>query len=178
MADKTVTITDNATGKQSEMPVRQGTHGPDLVDIRTLQSELGYFTYDPGYSSTGSCQSDITFIDGDQGILLYRGYPIEQLAEQSSFLEVSRLLIHGDLPNKAELEAFEALRPLDLTLTPVVHCDVGFDTETTCGWSVDAGVRVPLQKGEDGATLDTTARYGNDEGRHAFGATLRVIYPY
>mgnify|MGYP002279558083 FL=1 len=107
MADKTVTITDNATGKQTEMPVREGTHGPDLVDIRTLQSELGYFTYDPGFSTTGSCQSDITFIDGDQGILLYRGYPIEQLAEQSSFLEVSRLLIHGDLPNKSELEAFE-----------------------------------------------------------------------
>jgi len=78
----------------------------------------------------------------------------------------------------AELEVFEALRPLDLTLTPVVHCDVGFDAETTCGWSLDAGVRVPLQNDEDGATLDTTARNGHDEGRHEFGATLRVIYPY
>ena len=107
MSDKTVTITDNATGKQAEMPVKSGTHGTDLIDIRRLHPELGYFTYDPGFSSTGSCQSDITYIDGDQGVLLYRGYPIEQLAEQSSFLEVSRLLIHGELPTKAELETFE-----------------------------------------------------------------------
>jgi len=84
MSEKTVTITDNATGKQAEMPVRGGTHGPELIDIRSLHSELGYFTYDPGFSSTGSCQSDITYIDGEQGVLLYRGYPIEQLAEQSS----------------------------------------------------------------------------------------------
>jgi len=89
------------------MPVKSGTHGTDLIDIRRLHPELGYFTYDPGFSSTGSCQSDITYIDGDQGVLLYRGYPIEQLAEQSSFLEVSRLLIHGELPTKAELETFE-----------------------------------------------------------------------
>jgi citrate synthase len=79
MSDKTVTITDNATGKQAEMPVKSGTHGTDLIDIRRLHPELGYFTYDPGFSSTGSCQSDITYIDGDQGVLLYRGYPIEQL---------------------------------------------------------------------------------------------------
>ncbi|MDR9432629.1 MAG: citrate synthase [Spiribacter sp.] len=107
MSDKTVTITDNATGKQVEMPVRSGTHGADVIDIRRLQPELGYFTYDPGYSTTGSCQSDITYIDGDQGVLLYRGYPIEQLAENSSFLEVSSLLIHGDLPSKKELASFE-----------------------------------------------------------------------
>lgn len=107
MTEKTVTVTDNETGKSVELPVRSGTHGPDLVDIRTLSSELGYFTYDPGYSSTGSCQSDITFIDGDQGILLYRGYPIEQLAEQSSFLEVASLLINGELPTQSELSSFE-----------------------------------------------------------------------
>ncbi len=107
MTEKTVTVTDNETGKSVELPVRSGTHGPDLVDIRSLSSELGYFTYDPGYSSTGSCQSDITFIDGDQGILLYRGYPIEQLAEQSSFLEVASLLINGELPTQSELAAFE-----------------------------------------------------------------------
>ncbi|MEX0374962.1 citrate synthase [Spiribacter pallidus] len=107
MSDKTVTITDNATGKQSEAPVRSGTHGPDLVDIRSLHSDLGYFTYDPGYSSTGCCQSDITFIDGDQGVLLYRGYPIEQLAEQSSFVEVSYLLLNGELPDKRQLEQFD-----------------------------------------------------------------------
>ena len=107
MADKTVTLTDNASGKHVELPTRQGTHGADLIDIRSVHPELGYFTYDPGFSSTGSCQSDITYIDGDQGILLYRGYPIEQLAEQSSFLEVSRLLIHGELPDKRELDEFE-----------------------------------------------------------------------
>jgi len=107
MAEKTVTITDNATGKQSELPVRGGTHGPEVLDIRSLYKDLGYFTYDPGFSSTGSCRSDITFIDGDRGVLLYRGYPIEQLAEQSSFLEVARLLIHGELPSKQELDEFE-----------------------------------------------------------------------
>ncbi|AGY91318.1 type II citrate synthase [Spiribacter curvatus] len=107
MADKTVTMTDNETGKKADMPVRQGTHGSDVIDIRSLHSDLGYFTYDPGYSTSGSCQSDITYIDGDQGVLLYRGYPIEQLAEHASFLEVARLLIHGDLPNKNELEAFD-----------------------------------------------------------------------
>lgn len=107
MTEKTVTVTDNETGKSVELPVRSGTHGPEVVDIRTLASELGYFTYDPGYSSTGSCQSDITFIDGDQGILLYRGYPIEQLAEQSSFLEVASLLINGELPTQTELSSFE-----------------------------------------------------------------------
>lgn len=107
MADKTVTMTDNETGKKADMPVRQGTHGSDVIDIRSLHSDLGYFTYDPGYSTSGSCQSDITYIDGDQGVLLYRGYPIEQLAEHASFLEVARLLIHGDLPNKSELEAFD-----------------------------------------------------------------------
>lgn len=107
MAEKTVTLTDNATGKQSELPVRGGTHGPEVLDIRALYKDLGYFTYDPGFSSTASCRSDITFIDGDRGVLLYRGYPIEQLAEQSSFLEVARLLIHGELPSKRELEDFE-----------------------------------------------------------------------
>jgi len=107
MADKTVTITDNETGRRADMPVRQGTHGSDVIDIRSLQSDLGYFTYDPGYGTSGSCQSDITFIDGERGILLYRGYPIEQLAEHGSFLEVARLLIHGDLPNKRELEEFD-----------------------------------------------------------------------
>ncbi len=107
MSDKTVTITDNSTGKSAEFPVRQGTHGPDVVDIRDLYKELGYFTYDPSFTATGSCRSDITFIDGDKGVLVYPGYPIEQLAEQSSFLEVSYLLINGELPAKAELDGFE-----------------------------------------------------------------------
>ncbi len=107
MSNKTVTLTDNATGKTAEFPVREGTHGSPAIDIRSLPPETGYFTYDPGFASTASCSSDIAFINGDEGTLLYRGYPIEQLAEQSSFLEVSYLLLHGELPRKNELEAFE-----------------------------------------------------------------------
>ena len=107
MSNKTVTLTDNATGKSAEFPVREGTHGPPAIDIRNLPKETGYFTYDPGFASTASCSSDIAFINGDEGTLLYRGYPIEQLAEQSSFLEVSYLLLHGELPRKNEIEAFE-----------------------------------------------------------------------
>ena len=98
MADRTVTVTDNATGKKVNLPVLDGTNGPSTIDIGTLYKELGYFTYDPGYVSTASCESKITFIDGDLGLLRYRGYPIEQLAESSTFLEVCYLLLHGELP--------------------------------------------------------------------------------
>ena len=96
---KTVTITDNATGKQVELPVLEGTDGPGTIDIRSLYKELGYFTFDPGFMSTASCDSKITFIDGDEGRLAYRGYPIEQLAEKSSYDEVCSLLLYGELPN-------------------------------------------------------------------------------
>ncbi len=106
MTSRTVTVTDNTTGKRIEMPVREGTHGPPVVEIKDLYKEFGYFTYDAGFTSTASCRSDITFIDGENGILLYRGYPIEQLAEHSSFLEVSYLLLHGELPTREELDAF------------------------------------------------------------------------
>ena len=94
------------SGDKLELPVHQGTVGPDVVDISSLYRELGVFTYDPGYVSTGSCKSDITFIDGEEGVLMYRGYPVEQLAEHSNFLEVSYLLLHGELPNKPQLEDF------------------------------------------------------------------------
>ncbi len=106
MAKHTVTVTDNDSGKSVEYPVREGTHGPAAIDIKTLYSDFGHFTYDPGFTSTASCRSDITFIDGDEGVLLYRGYPIEQLAEKSSFLEVSYLLLNGELPDKNELADF------------------------------------------------------------------------
>lgn len=106
MTKKTVTLIDNATGKTIELPVHQGSHGPDCIDIRSLYRELGYFTYDPGFMSTGSCRSAITFIDGDQGALLYRGYPIEQLANQSTYLEVCYLLLNGELPSSEELSEF------------------------------------------------------------------------
>jgi citrate synthase len=95
---RTVTITDNASGKSVECPVQQGTYGRDVVDIKAVASELGFFTHDPGYAGTSSCRSTITFIDGGKGELLYRGYPIEQLAEHSSFLEVAYLLLDGELP--------------------------------------------------------------------------------
>ena len=108
MADRTVTVTDNATGKKVNLPVLDGTNGPSTIDIGTLYKELGYFTYDPGYVSTASCESKITFIDGDLGLLRYRGYPIEQLAENSTFLEVCYLLLHGELPDRQTFDAFES----------------------------------------------------------------------
>lgn len=94
-------------GKSVELPILKGTDGPAVVDIRKLYAEADVFTYDPGFTSTASCESKITFIDGDKGILLHRGYPIDQLAEKSSFLEVCYLLLNGDLPNAKEFETFE-----------------------------------------------------------------------
>ena len=93
-------------GTTVELPVTSGTIGPDVIDIRKLYGQTGMFTYDPGFTSTASCDSAITYIDGDEGVLLHRGYPIGQLAEQSSFMEVSYLLLNGELPNAAELADF------------------------------------------------------------------------
>ena len=93
-------------GTETELPVRKGAVGPDVIDIGKLYKEQGVFTYDPGFVATGSCESDITYIDGEQGILIYRGYPVEQLAENSNFLEVAYLLLHGDLPTATALEGF------------------------------------------------------------------------
>jgi citrate synthase len=95
------------SGSEMELPVRKGTTGPDVIDVATLYRDQGVFTYDPGFVSTGSCESDITFIDGEKGVLMYRGYPVEQLAEHSSFLEVSYLLLHGELPTADELSNFD-----------------------------------------------------------------------
>ena len=94
-------------GKEMELPVHSGTTGPDVIDIARLYRERGVFTYDPGFVATGSCKSDITFIDGEEGVLMYRGYPVEQLAEHSNFIEVCYLLLHGALPTKSELDAFD-----------------------------------------------------------------------
>jgi len=93
--------------KTVELPILKGTAGPDVVDIRKLYGEADVFTYDPGFTSTASCESKITFIDGDAGILLHRGYPIDQLAERSSFLEVCYLLLHGELPSAGQFSEFE-----------------------------------------------------------------------
>jgi citrate synthase len=97
------------SGIESELPVRSGTTGPDLIDIASLYREHGVFTYDPGFVATGSCESDITFIDGEKGVLMYRGYPVEQLAKHSSFMEVCWLLLYGELPTADELSGFEEL---------------------------------------------------------------------
>ena len=94
-------------GKEQELPVLKGTIGPDVVDISKLYREQGVFTYDPGFVATGSCSSDITYIDGEEGVLMYRGYPVEQLAAHSSFIEVSYLLLHGELPTADQLEEFD-----------------------------------------------------------------------
>ncbi len=103
----TVTISDSATGKEAVLPVLHGTAGAPVIDIRSLYKDLGYFTFDPGYTATGSCQSKVTYIDGDEGVLLYRGYPIEQLAEQSNYMEVCYLLMNGELPDKEQYDTFE-----------------------------------------------------------------------
>ena len=95
------------SGNETELPVLTGTTGPDVIDISELYARQGVFTYDPGFVATGSCSSDITFIDGEEGVLMYRGYPVEQLAKHSSFLEVSYLLLHGDLPTADELASFD-----------------------------------------------------------------------
>jgi citrate synthase len=103
-ASKTANLTLN--GKQTMMPVRSGSIGPDVVDVGRLYRDTGCFTYDPGFTSTANCMSKITYIDGDKGQLLYRGYPIEQLAEKSNFIEVCYTLLHGDLPTKAQYDDF------------------------------------------------------------------------
>lgn len=100
--NRTVTLTDDASGKSWKLPVLSGSTGPDVIDVRKLYTDTGMFTFDPGYTSTGSCESAISYIDGEQGILLHRGYPIEQLAEKSSFLEVAYLLQYGELPTAAQ----------------------------------------------------------------------------
>ena len=103
MSNKTAQLTID--GKTIELPILSGSTGPDVVDVRALVSE-GYFTYDPGFMSTAACESAITYIDGGKGVLLHRGYPIEQLAEHSDFLETCFLLLNGELPTKAEKEEF------------------------------------------------------------------------
>ena len=95
-----------ATGKSTQLESKSGTIGPDVIDISNLTRDMNVFTFDPGFMATASTESKVTYIDGDAGVLLYRGYPVEQLAEHSSFLEVANLLINGSLPTKAGLDAF------------------------------------------------------------------------
>src|SRR6266404_3707025 len=105
MSANTLTITDNRTGKQYEVPIENDTiKAMDLRQIKTSDDDFGLMTYDPAFMNTASCKSRITFIDGDKGILEYRGYPIDQLAQKSTYLEVAYLLLHGELPNEAQLQ--------------------------------------------------------------------------
>ena len=104
---KTVTVKDDSTGRSVTLPINSGTIGPEVIDIRKLYGEIGMFTFDPGYGATGSCVSGLTYIDGEEGVLLHRGYAIEELAEKSNFLEVAFLLLEGNLPTLEEKEEFD-----------------------------------------------------------------------
>ncbi|MGR8946771.1 MAG: citrate synthase [Gammaproteobacteria bacterium] len=116
MSSRTVTITDNKTGNTVECPVYQGTYGAPVIDLKALHKELGMFTLDIGFGVTGSCRSAITYLDGEEGVLMHRGYPIEQLAEHSTFTEVAYLLIHGELPNETQMQDWErAIRTHGMT---------------------------------------------------------------
>jgi citrate synthase len=106
MERKSFELADPVTGVKTALPVRSGTIGPDVLDIAQITRDQGVFTFDPGFGATASCESKITYIDGDAGVLLYRGYPVEQLAEKANFMEVAYLLIHGELPNSKNLQAF------------------------------------------------------------------------
>jgi len=120
-SNETLTITDNRTGKRYDVPIEDGTiRATELRKIKTSQDDFGLMTYDPAYMATASCRSAITFIDGEKGILEYRGYPIEQLAEQSTYLEVAYLLVHGDLPTSQQLEEWTH----QITIHTFVHENV------------------------------------------------------
>src|SRR5882724_7737374 len=121
-AQKNGTATLTYMNRHIDLPVYKATEGPDVVDIRKLYGDADLFTYDPGFTSTASCESDITFIDGDKGILLYRGYPIDQLAKYSSFLEVCYLLVYGELPTPSEMKEFDKT----ITYHTMVHEQIGF----------------------------------------------------
>jgi citrate synthase len=106
MSVKPASLTTHSSAKPVDLPTLPGTLGPEVLDIRKLYAETGMFTFDPGFTSTAACESKITFIDGDEGVLLHRGYPIEELAEKSDFMEVCYLLLNGELPNAAQKDNF------------------------------------------------------------------------
>lgn len=121
MAKETLTITDNRNGKTYEIPIENDTiHAMDLRQIKTSEEDFGLMTYDPAFTNTASCKSKITYIDGDKGILRYRGIPIEQLAEKSTYLETAYLLLHGELPNVTQLQEWKK----NITYHTFVHENV------------------------------------------------------
>jgi len=117
MAEKLATLSFSDGTQSVDFPVLGGNEGPEVIDVRALYAKTGKFTYDPGFMSTASCRSNITYIDGDKGILQYRGYPIEQLAESCSFLEVAYLILNGELPNQKQLDDFVGI----ITRHTMVH---------------------------------------------------------
>ncbi len=121
-AQKTFTLTNDQTGASTKLPVLDGVMGPPVIDIRKLYDETSHFTFDPSFMATGSCKSRITFIDGDKGILLHRGYTIQDLAEKSTFMEVCYALLYGDLPNAKQLKEFEH----NITYHTMVHEQLHF----------------------------------------------------
>jgi citrate synthase len=121
VAVNTLSITDNRTGKAYELPIEEGTiKALDLRQIRTGEDDFGLMTYDPAFMNTAACRSAITYIDGDKGILRYRGYPIEQIADKASFLEVAYLLAEGELPDQTELAKWTS----DVTYHTYVHTNI------------------------------------------------------
>src|SRR5687768_15357317 len=121
MSQNTLTITDNRTGKQFELPIENGTiRAMDLRQIKIADDDFGLMTYDPAFINTAACKSRITFIDGDKGILEYRGYPIEQLAEHSDFLETAYLILFGELPTASQAEAWNR----EITLHTMLHTNL------------------------------------------------------
>jgi len=106
VAEKTLELDDRATGRATNLPVRKGTLGPGVIDVASIYRDHEVFAFDPGFAVTASCESGITYIDGEAGLLLYRGYPVEQLAEKSSFIEVCYLVLNGELPTRAQLDEF------------------------------------------------------------------------
>ena len=120
-ANESVQLIDTPSGKKFDLPLMPGSIGPKVIDVRKLYGDTGYFTYDPGYMSTGSCESKITYIDGDVGVLMHRGYKIEELAEKSDFMEVCYLLLKGELPSAAQKKKFER----DITLHTMLHEQIG-----------------------------------------------------
>lgn len=126
-SNNTVTITDNRTGKTVECPIKEGTHGQPVIECQAIAKELGMFTFDPAFVTTASCESAITYIDGDQGILLHRGYPIDELAEKSTYLEVCYLLLYGELPSQVEMDKFSlTIRRLSLLHEALLNFFNGF----------------------------------------------------
>lgn len=120
--DKTFTLTNDQTGESIKLPVLHGTSGPDVLDVRKLYAQTNHFTFDPSYTSTASCKSRLTFIDGDEGILMHRGYNIKELARKSTFMEVCHLLLYGDLPTQTQLDSFSR----SITMHTMVHDQMNY----------------------------------------------------